>query len=94
MPKATIGRNAASTTFFSAACAPAVSEFEEVFEGEDELNSINDEIAVGRKVIEAANRVAVMHMAISGARATWAFEIDDTRFNVTVAVADPEAAQS
>lgn len=43
---------------------------------------------VGAKVIEAANRVAKMHQAIPGARATWHFEIDDARFCVCVTVAD------
>lgn len=55
---------------------------------EDE--STDDLIAVGEKVIEMAERVKTAHKVMPGAQATWAFEVEDDRFNVTVTVAEPK----
>jgi ferritin-like metal-binding protein YciE len=52
--------------------------------------SLDDLIALGRKVEEMADRVKVVHAAMPGAQATWCFEIEDTRFRVVVRVADRE----
>jgi hypothetical protein len=45
-----------------------------------------DAIAVGRKVIEAAQRAKVAHAALPGCTATWCFDIDEVHFQVRIAV--------
>lgn len=60
------------------------------FDDEDLLFEDEAAARVGHKVIEMANRVADMHAAIPGARATWHLEIDDRRYRVVVMVVDAE----
>lgn len=48
--------------------------------------------AVGLKVIEMADRVAVMHAVLPGTKADWCFEIDDKRFRVSVTVEDEKVS--
>ncbi|WP_375591028.1 hypothetical protein ABWH89_11065 [Hoeflea alexandrii] len=52
-----------------------------------------DVIAVGRKVIEMAERVKRVAAACPGAKATWAFEIEDTRYSVAVSLDETEAPE-
>lgn len=55
-------------------------------EADDRFDDIEGAIRVGTKVIEMADRLKPVHAACPGAVASWAFEIDDVRFKVTVAV--------
>lgn len=43
---------------------------------------------VGSKVIEMAERVLVAHKCAPGSSAAWGFEMDGTRFEVTLKVAE------
>ncbi|MEW4459475.1 hypothetical protein AB1K42_15390 [Roseibium algicola] len=54
--------------------------------------SIDDLVAVGEKVIEMAERIKPVHKVMPGAQAAWSFEDENTRFNVTVTVSDPDPA--
>ena len=42
---------------------------------------------VGAKVIEMADRVTDVAMALPGSQATWHFEVDDRRYKVVVTLA-------
>ncbi|WP_076486109.1 hypothetical protein [Rhodobacter aestuarii] len=46
-----------------------------------------DLIDIGAKIVEMADRVRTMNMALPGALAQWHFEMDDLRYKVTVSVA-------
>ncbi len=46
-----------------------------------------DAIEIGRKIVEAADRLKVMHAVAPGAVAKWAFEMDDVRYEVAISVA-------
>lgn len=52
----------------------------------EDLDDIDGAYRIGAKVIEMADRLKPVHSACPGAIATWAFEIDEVRFKVTVAV--------
>lgn len=60
------------------------------FESDYPIHGIDDEgaIAIGSKVVEMADRLKVVSAVVPGAQVTWAFELDGTRFKVTVRV-DP-----
>lgn len=59
---------------------------------EDEgILSISDAAEIGIKVVEMADRVKVGNSYMPGAEAKWAFEMDGTRFSVTVSVAGPQS---
>ncbi|KKX29199.1 hypothetical protein [Rhizobium sp. LC145] len=45
--------------------------------------------AIGEKIVEMADRVKVVHAAMPGAQAAWAFEMDGTRYRVVVTVEGP-----
>ncbi len=54
---------------------------------DEELYEDDAAMRVGEKILEAAERVKAAHAVTPGARATWNFEIEETRFAVTVCVA-------
>lgn len=56
---------------------------------DDTSFSEEDAAAVGFKVIEMAEKVRLGDQLGLGARAKWAFHIDDVRYAVTVEVAVP-----
>ena len=47
----------------------------------------DDAIEIGRKIVEAADRLKVMHAVMPGSVAKWAFEMDGQRFNVAITIA-------
>lgn len=53
-----------------------------------DLVASDDLMQVGEKIIEMADRAKTMHAVIAGAKACCHFEIDDTRFEVVVTVAN------
>jgi len=54
------------------------------------MGEVSDDIEgasrIGAKIIEMADRLMPVQAVLPGAVATWAFEIDEVRFKVTVAV--------
>lgn len=46
-----------------------------------------DAIAIGLKIVEMADRLKPMHAVLPGTEATWAFQMDDQRFVVTMTMA-------
>lgn len=52
----------------------------------EDLSDYAASAEVGKKVIEMADRVKVMHALVPGAVAKWGFEIDGTAFDVAVTV--------
>lgn len=69
---------------------PATSDWHEDFK--DFSDRAEDAVGydaaadIGFKVVEMADRVKVLHIVIPGARASWAFEMDDIRYRVVVTV--------
>lgn len=53
---------------------------------DDAITGIDDLITLGQKVVEMAERVEKVDPAVPGARMTWVFEMEDTKFKVTVEV--------
>jgi hypothetical protein len=49
-----------------------------------EMSGYEAALGVGEKVIEMADRVADLNAAVPGAEAKWTFEMDGSRFQVTV----------
>lgn len=56
----------------------------------DDLGA-DDAMVVGIKVVEMADRVKAMHAMLPGAQASWAFEMDGTRFGVVVTVVSEDS---
>lgn len=54
--------------------------------GDDLLDDFDAALAVGRKVIEMAERVVPVDKAAPGAVAAWGFTLEDVTFDVTVKV--------
>lgn len=54
----------------------------------DEETSVSDAdaIAVGRKVIEMAERLDVAHACAPGSVARWGFNVDDRRYELSMVV--------
>lgn len=46
-----------------------------------------DAIVIGLKIVEMADRLKPMNAVIPGTEATWAFEMDDHRFVVSMTMA-------
>lgn len=44
---------------------------------------------LGEKVMEMADRLLVAHRCAPGSQASWAFECDGVRFEITMKVAEP-----
>lgn len=51
-----------------------------------------DIYAIGLKVLEMAERAKVMHTVVPGAQADWRFEIDGTRFRVSLIIEDEKGS--
>ncbi|ORE93224.1 hypothetical protein [Aurantimonas sp. 22II-16-19i] len=49
--------------------------------------SVDDAFNIAGKIVEMAERVRKLDVAVPGARAKWFFEVDDDRFEVNVAFA-------
>lgn len=52
----------------------------------DDFTSVEDAIAIGRKIAAMADMVRAANEARPGAQASWHFEVDDVRFKVVVTV--------
>jgi hypothetical protein len=48
--------------------------------------------AIGLKVLEMAERAKVMHTVVPGAQANWRFEIDGTRFCVSLIIEEEKGS--
>lgn len=59
---------------------PGGSSDDEAMVGFDDL------MTIGEKIVEMAERVEKVDPAVPGARMTWVFEMEDTKFKVTVEV--------
>lgn len=60
--------------------------------GEDEHDEFEARLAIGEKVIEMAERVKVIHSVTPGAVASWGFEMDGVRYQLTMTVGQPKQA--
>ncbi|MFG1270803.1 hypothetical protein V5F40_22895 [Xanthobacter sp. DSM 14520] len=56
----------------------------------DDLGA-DDAMTIGIRVVEMADRVKAMHTMLPGAQASWAFEMDGTRFGVVVTVVSDDS---
>jgi len=52
----------------------------------DDPDNLGAAIDVGEKVMEMADRLRLADRIVPGAHARWVFEMDDTRYEVTVRV--------
>lgn len=53
---------------------------------DDLFDDFDAALAVGRKVIEMADRLKTVEKCVPGARAAWAFEMDGQRYEVALTV--------
>ncbi|WP_310620149.1 hypothetical protein [Flexibacterium corallicola] len=60
---------------------------------EDHGLSVNDAEEVASKVVEAADRLKVIHSACPGAVAEWGFELDGTSFNIRLSIPQEQQSQ-